>query len=261
MKTIILSGGRGYRLKEETDFKPKPMIAIGNKPILWHIMKIYTHFGFNEFIVALGYKSDFIKDYFLNQKYFASNFVLDTRTGKTKILKNSKSEKIADNFKISFIDTGIESLTGERVRRLKDFIKEERFMLTYGDGVGDINIKKLVQFHKEKKVIATLTGVHARSRWGQVIIDKSHLAVTLRQKPVFSEYINGGFMVLEREFFKYLKKDEMIEVTLERLVKEKQLAVFVHDGFWHAMDTYQDMIDLNKIWKKEVPWKVWINDS
>ncbi len=258
MKTVILCGGRGYRLKEETDFKPKPMVTIGDKPILWHIMKIYESYGFNDFVVALGYKGNEIKNYFLNQKYFARDFTLAAKNGKVLFHKNKQSQAL-DDFTITFIDTGLESLTGERIRRLKELLKYESFMVTYGDGVGSINIKELVKFHKRKKVIGTLTGVHARSRWGQIYSDKNHIVTSLKQKPVFNEYINGGFMVREPEFFDYLKPDEMIEVALERLAKKKMLAVFMHDGFWHAMDTYQDMKELNDIWDKNAPWKLWGN--
>lgn len=257
MKTIILSGGRGFRLKEETDFKPKPMVNVGGKPILWHIMKIYETWGFNDFIIALGYKGEFIKEYFLNQKNFTHNFTLYTKSGRTKIFKDHELDGKQDDFKITFVDSGLESLTGERVRRLKDFIGPERFMVTYGDGVGNINIKELVKFHQQRKVIGTITGVHARSKWGQVITDKNRMAIYFKQKPVFDEYVNGGFMIFEPEFFNYLKPNEMIELVLERLVKKKELAVYVHEGFWQAMDTYQDMKDLNEIWEKKTPWKMW----
>ncbi len=257
MKAVILCGGRGYRLKEETDFKPKPMITIGEKPILWHIMKIYQHAGFKDFLIALGYKGDLIKEYFLNHKYFAHDFTLHTKTGNAKIHNKSVKSLHKEDFKITFVDTGVETLTGERVRRIKEYVDGRTFMLTYGDGVGDINVKKLVTFHKKKKVIATLTGVHARSRWGQIQCDSNFIVTTLRQKPVLREYINGGFMVLEPEFFKFIQPGEMVEVALERLAEKRQLAVFFHEGFWHAMDTYQDMKDLNELWEMGAPWKIW----
>src|SRR6185369_9586608 len=167
MKTIILSGGLGYRLKEETEFKPKPMVNIGNKPILWHIMKIYAHYGFNDFIIALGYKGDYIKDYFINQKHLAHDFTIHTKSGATLLHKKSSRNPI-DDFKITFVDTGLETLPGERILRLKEFIpkEDENFMVTYGDGVSDINIKELVKFHKKHKKIGTVTGVHPRSKYG-----------------------------------------------------------------------------------------------
>lgn len=257
MKTVILCGGRGYRLKEETEFKPKPMITIGGKPILWHIMKIYTYFGFNEFIIALGYKGDYIKDYFLNQKYFAHNFTLYIKSGYAKIYRDHQGGKTVDDFKITFVDTGLDSLTGERVRRLRHYLKNERFMLTYGDGVSDVDIRAIVKFHQKKKVIGTITGVHPRMRWGIVRRDKDNLVTRFRQKPVLNEYVNGGFMVFEPAFFDYLRPNEMIEKALERLSKRRELAIYVYDGFWHMMDTYKDMDELNKMWEENAPWKVW----
>src|SRR3990167_8925387 len=170
MKVIILSGGIGYRLKEETEFKPKPMVLIGNKPILWHIMKIFSHFGFNEFVIALGYKGEYIKDYFLNQKYYAHDFTLFTKTGFVKVHQTPLSEIQADDFKITFVDTGQETLPGERILRIKDYIPktDEHFLVTYGDGVGDIDLTKLLTFHIKHKKIGTITGVHPRSKYGLV---------------------------------------------------------------------------------------------
>lgn len=265
MKTVILCGGMGTRLKEETEFKPKPMVTIGGKPILWHIMKIYAHHGYNEFIIALGYKGEMIKEYFLNQKYFTNDFTLETKTGETQLhiaLQNNQKEN--EDFKITFVDTGQESLTGERLRRLRKYLNGERFMCTYGDGVANINLNHLIEFHEKKKVMGTIAGVHPHSRWGLVKIDQNQLATEFRQKPnLKKEVVNGGFMVLENEFIDYIEEGEMIEAGFERLVKEKQLAVYNHDDFWFAMDTYQDLEQLNKLWnnEKNPPWKVWENDS
>jgi glucose-1-phosphate cytidylyltransferase len=255
MKTIILGGGKGYRLKEETEFRPKPMVKVGDKPILWHIMKIYEHYGFNDFIITLGYKGDDIKDYFLNQRYFQHNFTLFTKSRRTIIYKDKNTT--VDNFKITFVDTGLESLTGERVRRVKDFVGNETFMLTYGDGVSNVDIKEIIKFHKKKKVVATITGVHPISRYGQLKKDKNGLAQKFQEKPRLNDYVNGGFMVLEPEFFDYLKPDEMLEAALERLAKAKQLAIYTHDGYWHSMDNYQDVDTLNTQWKNKPEWKVW----
>lgn len=255
MKTIILCGGIGYRLKEETEFKPKPMVTIGGKPILWHIMKTYAHFGFNEFVIALGYKGDMIKDYFLNQKYFAYNFRLETKTGKTKIYK--KTTESVDNFVITFVDTGQETLPGERILLCKPFVGPGDFMVTYGDGVGDINIKKLVRFHKKQKTVGTVTGVHPRSKYGLVQVDAKKHVKQFLEKPALGQWVNGGYMVFNQSFFSYLKKNEFEHVALHRLVSDGQLSLYEHDGFWHSMDTYADVENLNKNWNTGPQWKVW----
>jgi len=258
MKTIILSGGLGYRLKEETEFKPKPMVNVGNKPILWHIMKIYAHYGFNEFIIALGYKGDYIKEYFLNQKYFANNFTLFTKTGATKIHRYDH-EQVLDDFKITFVDTGEETMPGERILRLKDYIpeKDDTFMVTYGDGVADIDINELVKFHKKSKTIGTITTVHPTSKYGMLTMGKDSLATGFLEKPAMKDWTNGGFMVFKKEFFNYLRPGEMEHPALKRLVAEKQLSLFAHNGFWHSMDTYSDVKSLNHLWETEPAWKVW----
>lgn len=258
MKVVILSGGLGYRLKEETEFKPKPMVSVGGKPMLWHIMKIYAHYGFNEFIIALGYKGEYIKEYFLNQKYFSDNFTITTKDGSVEIhKKNADSEK--DDFKVTLVDTGLESLPGERILRVKDFIpaEDENFMVTYGDGVADINIKELVDFHAKHGLIGTVSGVHPRSRYGLLNINDQGVVQSFQEKPVLNEWINGGFMVFKKEFFSYLRMGEYEHEGLKRLVEKKQLSVFVHNGFWHSMDTYPDVDNLNKLWEKDPKWKVW----
>ena len=228
---IILCGGLGSRLREETEFKPKSMIAVGDKPIIWHIMKVYKHQGFNNFIFALGYKGEMIADYFL---------------------KNNK-----EKFNITAIDTGQETLTGERILKLKKYIKTDLFMVTYGDGVGNVDVNEVIKYHKKKKVIGTITGVHPTSKWGLINSDENNLIISFRQKPVLKEYVNGGFMVFNRSFLSYLRKGEMIEDAFIRLTEKKQLAVYNHDDFWHAMDTYQDMEEFNKMWKKNPKWKIW----
>ncbi|MCL4415605.1 MAG: sugar phosphate nucleotidyltransferase [Actinobacteria bacterium] len=259
MKTIILSGGLGYRLKEETEFKPKPMVLIGGKPILWHIMKIYAHYGFNDFIIALGYKGDQIRQYFLNQKYYLNNFSISTKTGSTHIHKKAKDDDKNDDFKITFVDTGEETLPGERILRTKDFIppNDKYFMVTYGDGVADIDIKKLVSFHKKQGTIGTVTGVHPRSKYGLLRINEKHIAEDFVEKPVLKERTNGGFMVFKKDFFNYINPAEFEHEALKRLVAERQLSVYAHDGFWHSMDTYTDVDDLNKIWREDPKWNVW----
>ena len=252
---VILCGGAGTRLKEETEFKPKPMVLIGEKPILWHIMKIYAHHGFNRFIIALGYKGEMIKDYFLNQDYFMHDFNLNTATGKTRIFRSKKIN--SDNFQITFIDTGIETLTGERVMRVKEYIKEDQFMVTYGDGVGNINIRKLYTYHNRMKLTGTITGVHPTIRWGLIRSNRDNLITSFQQKPIYNQYVNGGFMIFNRKFFDYLDEKEWLEDTLAKLVKKRELALYVHDDFWFAMDTYREVNMLNTMWENKPAWKVW----
>ena len=258
MKVIILCGGIGTRLKEETEFKPKPMIYVGNKPIIWHIMKIYSHYGFNDFILALGYKADYIKDFFLNQKAFSSDFTLDTRTHKTRFYLEKRHE--IDNFKITFVDTGGETLPGERILLCQSYIprNDKYFMVTYGDGVTDLNIKKLIAFHKKQKTIGTITGVHPRTKYGLVKISKNNIVNHFVEKPILSEYVNGGFMVFNQQLFKFLRPGETEHPALVRLAKIRQISLFNHDGFWFAVDTNKELEELNTIWhSKKAPWKVW----
>lgn len=258
MKTIILCGGLGYRLKEETEFKPKPMIYVGGKPILWHIMKIYAHYGFNDFILALGYKADYIKEYFLNQKYFAHDFTLHSKTGFAKVHRK-KNVTIEDDFKITFVDTGEKTLPGERILRLKNYIpkEDEEFMVTYGDGVSDINILDLLKFHRKNGKIGTVTGVHPRSKFGLLTAGKKMIVKKFVEKPILGEWVNGGFMVFKKSYFNFIKKGEMEHEGLKRLIKKKELSLFAHDGFWQAMDTYPDVDNLNRLWLEDPKWRVW----
>lgn len=258
MKVIILCGGAGTRLKEETEFKPKPMVYVGNKPIIWHIMKIYSYYGYNEFVLALGYKADYIKDFFLNQKAFTSDFALNTKTHKTKYFLNKRHE--IDDFKITFVDTGLETLPGERILMCKDYIpeKDKYFMVTYGDGVTDLNIKNLVAFHKKKKTLGTITGVHPRSRYGLVKITQDNLVKGFSEKPVLNDWVNGGYMVFNKAAFKSFKKGEYEHSTLVQLASKGKLSIYKHDGFWFSVDTYKELADLNEIWDEgNPPWKVW----
>lgn len=257
IKTIILCGGRGTRLQEETEFKPKPMLEIGNKPILWHIMKIYSHYGYNDFVLALGYKGEQIKDYFLKRKLYDSNFRLNTKKGELSDFSSNPGLE-NDDFNITFGETGLETPHGERVLKLKKYIDaDDLFMVTYGDGVADIDINKLVEFHKSKGVVATITGVHPVSRWGLLNVDENNLITDYAQKPPLSGYVNGGFMVFNKGFLNYLKPGDMIEDSFPKLVEEKQLAVYGHEGFWYAMDTYREYLILNELWEKNPKWKIW----
>lgn len=246
----------GTRLKEETEFKPKPMVEIGGKPILWHIMKIYAHFGFQDFILALGYKADYIKDYFLKQKFYEEDFSMSMgENRRIHFLNNEKQEQ--DKFNITFGETGLETPHGERILMLEKYIKGDLFMVTYGDGLADIDIDKLVAFHKAKGKIATITGVHPTSKWGLVNADENDLVTTLDQKPMLYDYVNSGFMVFDKRFFQYLKKGDMIEDALLRLVPKKELALYKHEGFWYGMDTYKDFLFLQKEWEEDPKWKIW----
>lgn len=257
MKVIVLCGGAGTRLKEETEYKPKPMVLVGGKPIIWHIMKIYAHYGYNEFILALGYKADYIKDFFLNQKAFTSDFTLETKVHKTDFYLENRSE--VDDFKITFVDTGLETLPGERILKCKKYIpeKDKYFMVTYGDGVTDLNINKVLEFHKKQNTIGTITGVHPRTKFGLVKVNSGHLVTHFVEKPVLSEYVNGGYMVFDKRFFNYLEQGKTEHPALVKLAKEKQLSLYRYDGFWLAVDTYKELDDLNKLWDQNQPWKVW----
>ena len=258
MKTIILCGGTGYRLREETEFKPKPMVQVGGKPILWHIMKIYAHYGYNDFILALGYKADYIKDFFLNQKAFTSDFTLNTKTH--DVVYHLEKRHEIDDFKITFVDTGQDTLVGERILKCKQYIPEEDqdFMVTYGDGVSDINISKLIEFHRKQKTIGTISGVHPWSKFGSVELTKKNLVKSFTEKPLRNDWVSGGYMVFKKKFFSYLKVGEMEHPALNRLATSKQLSLFKHSGFWFAVDTYKELEDLNKFWNDGNPlWKIW----
>ncbi len=259
MKTIILCGGTGTRMKEETEFKPKPLVMVGGKPILWHIMKIYAHYGHNEFILALGYKGDMIKDYFLHERTLVNNFTLETKSGALTFHNNE-----CDDFKITFVETGADSLTGERIRRVRDHISGD-FMVTYGDGVGDIDINELIDFHHQQKTIGTITAVRPNNRFG--ILDINHSTKKLKSffqykisddtDDYIKDYINGGFMVFSPKVFDILEKDSMIEHVFLTLSKKDDLSVYEHLNSWKCMDTYKEVEELNELWKNNPFWKVW----
>ncbi len=251
MKVVILCGGKGTRLKEETEFKPKPMVQVGGKPILWHIMKLYAHYGHREFVLALGYKGHAIKEFFLNERAYASDFTLNTKSGAIQFHTSS-----VEDFTVTCVDTGLDSLTGERLLRCREHLDGQEFMLTYGDGVADIDVDALLRFHREQGTLATLTGVHPRSKYGLVVSDAQHRVENFSQKPRLAEYVNGGFMVFRPESFRYVRED-MIEEALRRMTPDRQLSVYRHDGFWKAMDTYQEMEELNQLWEDSRPWAVW----
>lgn len=258
MKVAILAGGLGTRLGEETTIRPKPMVEIGGKPILWHIMKIYSSFGFNDFVILCGYKGEYIKDYFLNYYTNMSDFSINLENNDVEILKN-----VAEPWKITLVDTGLTTLTGGRIKRAQQYLEDAPFMLTYGDGVADINIQKLVEFHKKSGKLATLTAVQPQGRFGVLDIDETSSITSFKEKPKSSSnaWINAGFFVLQPEVFSYITDgDDSIweQAPLMNLAKDKQLGAFKHTGFWHPMDMLKDKIDLNNLWdQNKAPWKVW----
>ncbi len=255
---VIFCGGKGSRLKEETDFRPKPMVTIGGRPVLWHIMKGFARHGHNRFILALGYKGQMIKEYFLNHRLLASDFHLETGNGFVTLPHGSAR----DDFQITFADTGEETLTGERLLKVMKYIPGDRFMATYGDGVTDLDINVLLAHHEAQRTtygtVGIVTGVHPRSKYGLVQTDERGVIREFRQYPVMKEYTNGGFMVFEKAgILPYLKEGEMVEDALMRMAADGKLALYNHDGYWHCMDTYQDMKELNAQWESGPKWKTW----
>lgn len=257
-KVVILAGGMGMRLKEETEYKPKPMVLIGPHPILWHIMKTYMHYGFNDFIICLGYKGEIIKDYFLNYEAFNNDCTVEFgRSCRTTIHRSSNHEA----FKVTLVDTGSETMTGGRIKKIETYIDSDNFMLTYGDGVADINVNDLYRFHLKHGDIGTVTGVHPESRFGELLL-KGDKVSAFSEKPQLKEgFVSGGFFVFNRKLFKYLNKHDdcfFEKEPMRQITKEGQLNVFRHEGFWQCMDTYKDTKYLNELWAQEkAPWKVW----
>ena len=257
MKVVILCGGFGTRISEESHLKPKPMIEVGEHPILWHIMKTYSHYGFNDFVLCLGYKGFYIKEYFSNYFLHQSDITYDFKHQDQKIIHNHQAEP----WTVTLVDTGPETQTGGRVKRIKPYVNNEPFLLTYGDGVANINIRELVEFHTANGKVATLTTVLPLGRWGVLDLDENSLVTGFREKPKEDgSWINAGFFVMQPEIFKYIEGDHMsLEgVPMQRLAQEKQLIAFRHTKFWHPMDTLRDKVNLDNLWKSgNAPWKVW----
>ncbi len=258
MKVVILCGGMGTRLREETEFRPKPMVEIGGKPMLWHIMKTYAHYGFKEFVLCLGYKGEIIKDYFYNYQTLNNDFTI--KLGGQKNIKFHNAHDEVD-WQVSLVNTGNKSLKGSRIKKIEEYIDSDLFMLTYGDGVANIDINKLLSFHKNHNRIGTTTGVRPMSRFGELQIKDSHV-VSFTEKPQVSEgLINGGFFVFNKKIFNYLSKDENCDFekgSLEQLAKDDQLMVYEHVSQWECMDTLRDVQHLNKLWQENKAfWKVW----
>ena len=258
MDVVILCGGKGTRLSEETTLRPKPMVEIGGYPILWHIMKYYSSFGFNRFILALGYKSEYIKSYFYNYKTSHSDFTTFLEP-KTPPVFHSKPDE--SNWEITFIDTGLETLKGGRIKRIEEHIRSEDFHLTYGDGLSDVNLHNLVKFHQTHGKIATVSAVRPPSRFGEMLIEGDDVKVFDEKPQMHSGYINGGFFVLKKEALGYLSADANCDFEfgpLQKIVREKELKAFKHTGFWQCMDNVRERDYLNHLIEtKSAPWKRW----
>ncbi|MCO5144070.1 MAG: glucose-1-phosphate cytidylyltransferase [Oligoflexia bacterium] len=257
MQAIILCGGKGTRLSEETQVRPKPMVTVGGHPILWHIMKIYASHGIKNFTLATGYLGEYIKNYFLHWAALNSDFEVDLSTGATTSLSRHRLE----DWKVKLIDTGLESMTGGRLKRLEHYFKNEPFLFTYGDGVSDINIEKLIAFHKSHGKLVTISAVKPSARFGGLDIGENGSISNFREK-LGSDvgWINGGYMVMEPGVFKYLDGDSCIleKAPLENIAKDKQLMAYTHEGFWQCMDTIRDRELLEDLWERnKAPWKTW----
>lgn len=254
MKIVILAGGLGSRISEESLFKPKPLVEIGSKPILWHIMKIYSHYGFNEFVICCGYKGYLIKEYFANYSLHTTDITVDVK--KNSILIHKKK---TEPWKVTLIDTGENSLTGDRIRIIKDYVGEI-FCLTYGDGLTSVNIKDLIKFHIKDKKLATVLAVKPAGRFGAIQLKNNNVKKFLEKPQGDNSWINGGFFVLNKKIFKYIEEKNSIweRKPLEKLVKDNQLNAFKYEGFWYAMDTIRDKIYLEDLWNSnKAPWKLW----
>ena len=256
MKTIILAGGFGTRISEYTSVIPKPMVEIGGQPILWHIMKIYAYYGYKDFILALGYKAEIIKEYFLNYYSLKSDFTVDLSNGDIQYLQEKKID-----WKVTLVDTGLSTMTGGRLKRLKEHIGNEPFMVTYGDGLSNVNIRKLVEFHENHGSMATVTAVHPSARFGELDISFQRSVTAFKEKPQTAQgWINGGFFVFNPGFLDLIEDDSTVleEYPLECVADKGELKAYQHDGFWQCMDTLRDRKLLESLWEeRKSPWRVW----
>ena len=257
MKVVILAGGYGTRISEETDTRPKPMVEIGGKPILWHIMKIYSHYGFKDFVICLGYKGYFIKEYFANYFLNKSDLTIDLMDKSREVQSNA-----SENWKITLVDTGLNSMTGSRIKKIQKYIGDESFLLTYGDGLSNVNISELVDHHKKSGKKCTVTGIRPQGRFGLMKVGSSNEVVSFAEKKdEDNSLINGGYFVCEPSIFDYIKdNDKSIweKEPLETLAKEGSLNLNFHNGFWKPMDSLKDKIDLNEMWNNgNAEWKIW----
>jgi glucose-1-phosphate cytidylyltransferase len=257
MKVVLLCGGLGTRLREETEFRPKPMVDVGGRPILWHIMKLYAHYGFRDFVLCLGYRGNMIKEYFLNYEAMNNDFTISLGRESSIAYEGDHEEQ---NFRITLADTGLDSMTGGRLKRAQKYVSGDCFMMSYGDGVSDVDIRRLLEFHKSHGKIATVTTFRPVSRFGILDISSSNQVQNFIEKPREDARASAGFFVFQREVFDYLDGDECVleHGPLERLAAEGQLVAYNHDGFFCAMDTYREYQYLNELWKNgQPPWKIW----
>ena len=257
MKVVLLAGGYGTRISEETDTRPKPMVEIGGKPILWHIMKTYSHYGFNEFVICLGYKGFFIKEYFANYFLHQSDLTIDLSDNSRQVHNNA-----SENWKITLVDTGLNTMTGGRIKRIQNYIGNETFLLTYGDGLSNVNIADLVENHKKSGKKCTVTGIRPQGRFGLMKIGSNNEVLNFAEKKdEDNSMINGGYFVCEPSVFQYIKDgDKTIweKEPLEKLANDGELNLNYHDGFWKPMDSLKDKMDLNELWNSEKAiWKIW----
>lgn len=256
MKVVLLAGGFGTRISEESHLKPKPMIEIGNMPILWHIMKLFSHYGHNEFIICCGYKGYVIKEYFADYYLHNSDITFDFSDSNKMIVHNN----FAEPWKVTLVDTGLNTMTGGRIKRVEPYIGNEPFLLTYGDGVADVNISKLIDFHQNHGKIGTLTAIQPEGRFGVLDIGNDHIHSFREKSQTDSGWINGGYMVMNPEIFDYIESDSTVfeKAPLESIAATKNLMAFRHEGFWQCMDTMRDKEKLEKLWESgNAPWKVW----
>ena len=254
MKVVILCGGKGMRMHQITENMPKPLVDICGRPMLWHIMKTYKYYGFDDFVLLLGYKGEKIKEYFINEKWRNHSFYLDSSKDSIQILDE------VDEWKITFVDTGLNTMTGGRIKCAQNYLKDDTFMMTYGDGLSDINLNELLKFHKRKGKIATVTGIEKKSQYGTLLVEND-LAISFNEKEQSIGIINGGFFVLEPEIFNYLSDDTQCVFEKEpiiNLTKDRELAVYKHNGYWTACDTLSDIIEVNRLCEQgKDKWKVW----
>jgi glucose-1-phosphate cytidylyltransferase len=256
MKVVILAGGFGTRLSEETDLKPKPMMEIGGKPILWHIMNIYSHYGFNEFVICLGFKGFMIKEYFSNYFLHMSDVTFDIQNNSMEV-----HQRYAEPWRVTLVDTGVNTMTGGRIKRIMPYIESKRFLLTYGDVVSDINLRKILEYHEEHRKLATVTATLPAGRFGSLCLDDLNKVISFEEKPAGDgSWVNGGFFVLEPQIMNLIDGDETIfeKEPLEHLARDGQLIAYKHPGFWYSMDTLRDKNHLESLWQSgNAPWNVW----
>lgn len=256
MKVVLLAGGLGTRLSEETQLKPKPMVEVGGMPILWHIMKEYSYYGFNEFIICAGYKQQMIKEWFSNYFFHTCDITFDFTKEDRIIIHDKKTEP----WKVTVVDTGLNTMTGGRIKRIQKYVGDETFFMTYGDGVCDVNISELLEFHKKSGKIATLTAVQMKQRFGMLDIQDGFVKAFREKAQIDTAPINAGYMVLEPAIFDYLSDDKCVfeREPLQKLAEQEELVSYLHNGFWQCMDTKKEHETLEKMWEKgEAPWKVW----